>query len=108
MDDGRFACGRVMAVPAFGERDRVGFVAGRMDWVGSRPPVSDDLAGRSVLAQAHTRYEAISKTGGAVLGLRPLAADGLVAVDPSDLRVGATQLVWGWATIKTRAQRAFS
>jgi hypothetical protein len=42
MDDGRFACGRVLAVPAFGERDRVCFVAGLMDWLGWRPPVSDD------------------------------------------------------------------
>jgi hypothetical protein len=55
-----------------------------------------------------TRYEAISKTGGAVLGLRPLAEDGLVAVDLFDLRVVVTQLVWGWATIKTRVQGAFS
>jgi len=28
LSDGRYGCGRVMAVPAFGSKDRIGFVAG--------------------------------------------------------------------------------
>jgi hypothetical protein len=31
LSDGRYAAGRVMAVPAFGESDTRGFVAGLMD-----------------------------------------------------------------------------
>jgi hypothetical protein len=105
--DGRFAAGRVMAVPAFGPRDRVGVVVGLLDWVGTAPPTADDIAGRPVLEQAKARFEAIASNGPHVLGLRPLEADGLVAVDPNDGRVGAIHLVWGWRTIANRAERAF-
>lgn len=104
--DGRFACGRVMAVPAFGPKDRTGLVVGLMDWVGAEPPRQEDIAGRRVLYQALTRHEAIAK-GGQVLGERPLEADGLVAVDPHDYSVGSKQTVWGWATITTYAEEAF-
>ena len=75
--NGRFAVGRVMAVPAFGAKDRVGVVVGLMDWSGSREPTESDLAGRKILAQGQSRYEAISKTGGQLLGLRALELDGL-------------------------------
>src|SRR6266566_811632 len=78
--DGRFAAGRVMAVPAFGEKDTRGFVAGLMDWIGTRPPDAEALAGRAVVAQGSIRIEAITKTGGAILGLRPLELDALRAV----------------------------
>ncbi len=57
--------------------------------------------------QAKGRLETISKTGGEVLGLRPLHLDGLVALDPNDHRVGAKQLVWGWAVITQYAEEAF-
>jgi hypothetical protein len=105
--DGRFACGRVMASPAFGEKDRVGVVVGLMNWVGDRPPEERHIAGRAVVAQALSRYEAVSNTGGEILGLRPLEADGLVAIDPTDVTVGAKHAVWGWRTIQTRAERSF-
>ena len=108
LSDGRFACGRVMAVPAFGPTDRTGVVVGLMDWVGEKPPTSDDLAGRSVLVQAKTSFEAISRTGGEILGLRPLELDGLVAVDPMDMRVGAKHTVWGWAVIARYAEEQFT
>jgi hypothetical protein len=81
--DGRFACGRVMAVPAFGPRDRVGVVVGLMDWLGQGPPTSEQIVGRSVLEQAKSRFEAITNTGGEVLGMRLLDLDGLVADDPN-------------------------
>jgi hypothetical protein len=108
LDDGRFACGRVMAVPAFGAGDRVGMVVGLMDWVGDQPPSGADLAGRTVFDQAKTRFDAIRNTGGVVLGHRPLEADGLTSVDPDDVRVGATHRVWGAHTIKNRAEARFS
>jgi len=34
LSDGRYGCGRVMAVPACGAKDRVGFVA-VAGWIGS-------------------------------------------------------------------------
>jgi hypothetical protein len=105
--NGRFACGRIMAVPAFGQKDRTGFVAGLMDWTGSAPPQADDLAGTAVLQQSKTLFQAISKTGGEVLGIRPLESDGLTAIDPHDNRVGVTHTVWGWAVIAQEAERAF-
>jgi hypothetical protein len=103
--DGRFAAGRVMATPAFGEADRTGVVIGLIDWVGTAPPTESDISGRSVLVQAKSRYEAISKTGGEVLGMRSLDLDGLIAAHPNDNRVGAKHTVWGWATIVTYAER---
>jgi hypothetical protein len=93
-----------MAVPAFGPNDRTGCVVGLMDWIGDAPPTADDLVGRGVLEQAKTRFEAISKTGGEVLGERDLHADGLSSMDPNDHSVGARHRVWGWATILVRAE----
>jgi hypothetical protein len=108
LQDGRFACGRVMAVPAFGAQDRVGFVAGLLDWIGSQPPTGEAIAGKPVLAQAKTRFEAIAKTGGSVLGVRALDLDGLVAIDPHDMSVGAVHHVWGWHAIVDKAERLAS
>ena len=96
-----------MAVPGFGAKDRIGFVAGLMDWSGDHPPTGDDLAGKSVLEQAATFFEAISNTGGEVLGERPLELDSLIAHDPSDLSVGSVHDTWGWATITRVAAEYF-
>ena len=93
-----------MAVPAFGEKDTRGFVAGLMDWLGAAPPDADAIAGWSVVAQGKTRIEAITKTGGAVLGHRPLELDAIVAIDPNDMSVGSVHPVWGWRTILNRAE----
>jgi hypothetical protein len=107
LSDGRFSAGRVMAVPAFGPGDRTGVVVGLMDWVGDGPPTSEDLAGRPVLVQAKARCEAITMTGGAVLGIRPLDLDGLVALDARRPQPGGLQRVWAGRTIAQYAERAF-
>jgi hypothetical protein len=104
---GRFSPGRVLAVPAFGPRDRPGVVIGLVDWVGSQPPGDADIGDRGMLVQAKSRYEAISKTGGAVLGWRDLELDGIRVVDPEDTTIGTSHLVWGWATILKRAEKQF-
>jgi hypothetical protein len=103
LSDGRFACGRVMAVPGFGPKDRTGFFAGLMDWVVAEPPTHDSLAGCRVVLQAKTDFRAIANTGGAVLGLRPLELDGLLAEIPG-YAVGAVHRVWGWQTIANHAE----
>jgi hypothetical protein len=92
-----------MAVPGFGPKDRVGFFLGLMDWIGSEPPTYDALAGVDVVSQAKAHFEAIAKTGGSVLGLRPLELDGLLATIPG-YAVGAVHRVWGWHTIVDRAE----
>jgi hypothetical protein len=74
-----------------------------MDWVGAEPPTDDALAGGKVVLQAKTDFRAIANTGGAVLGLRPLELDQLMAVVPG-YAVGAVHRVWGWETIVNRAQ----
>lgn len=107
LEDGRFACGRVMAVPAFGPKDRTGVVVGLLDWVGDDPPTARAIAGAPVLTQALSRFEAIANTGGEVLGSRPLADDHLTPMDPNDHRVGTSQQVWGWRTIVNRAKETF-
>lgn len=105
LSNGRFACGRVLAVPAFGPKDRVGVVVGLMDWTGPQPPTGEDLAGRAVLAQASSRFETISNTGGEILGERPLRLDRIVPTDPNDSGVGSVHTVWGWRVIQTEAER---
>jgi hypothetical protein len=108
LSDGRYGAGRVTAVPAFGPTDRTGVVVALLDWSGDEPPTSDALAGRAALIQAKSRFETISNTGGAVLGLRPLDLDGIVPMDPLDFRVGTTQKVWGWKTIVRYAEERFA
>src|SRR5438105_356614 len=104
LSTGRYAAGRVTAVPAFGPKDRVGVVVALLDWSGDEPPAGQDLAGCGALYQAKSRFEAISLTGGSVLGLRPLELDGIVPADPMDFRIGSTQLVWGWRAIVLHAE----
>jgi hypothetical protein len=108
LSDGRFACGRVMAVPAFGPHDRVGVVVGLMDWTGIRPPGSDQLAGHAVLEQGKARFEAITSTGGQILGHRPLALDALVPNEFDGQYVGAVHVVWGAQVIRSLAEQYFT
>jgi hypothetical protein len=105
LSDGRYGCGRVMVVPAFGAQDRVGFVAGLAGRIGSEPPTEVTIAGAPVLLQAKAHFETISKTGGSVLSSRPLELDASVAIDPTDNRAGAVHRVWGWQTIVDHAER---
>jgi hypothetical protein len=106
--DNRLACGRVMKVPAFGLRDRVGVQVGLLDWLGDHPPAAEDIAGRGVLEQGKTRFETIANTGGVVLGYRPLELDGLVPADFDGTEPGSVSRVWGWHRIVGLAEEYFS
>jgi hypothetical protein len=106
LSDGTFAAGRVLAASAFGGTDRTGVTIALLDWHGATPPTEADIAGRPVLAWALSRVEAIAKTGGEILGNRPLDADAIEA--PTLTRaVGDKSTVWGWRTIVNRAEAAF-
>lgn len=50
-----------------------------MDWSGSAPPTTEDLAGRRLRAEGSMHVRAISRNGGQVMGHRPLALD---AIEP--------------------------
>lgn len=104
--DGCFAAGRVLARQAFGPSDRTGVTVGLLDWIGTEPPTQQDIAGRAVLACGLSRVETIIKTGGKVLGHRPLEADDIPA--PMLIHaVGEKSSVWGWRTIVNRAEKHF-
>lgn len=76
---GRFAAGRVLQLrETEGRRDRRMFLAGLLRWIGDREPTSDDLAGAPLVACGHAHIATIQQTGGQLLGMRPLADDGLV------------------------------
>ena len=52
LEDGRFACGRVIQLQsAVGKRDRFRFLAGLQDWVGDSPPSAEVIVGTQVLEQ---------------------------------------------------------
>lgn len=82
LSDGRFACGRVLAVPrepdAFVPAGRRMFLAGLHSWVGDARPTSEDIAGAELLAQGFAHIRTIRENGGQVLGRRPLDLDDVV------------------------------
>src|SRR6266487_572809 len=101
LSDGRFACGRVLAIDVdktYGARSS--FVAGLLDWVGREPPNADSIAGAPVLEVGTAHVRVIERSGGAVLGERPLEADG-IAVPEKVTRY------WGTTYPVTRAERRF-
>jgi hypothetical protein len=77
-----------------------------LDWVGTRAPSQDDIVGVPVVAWALSRVETISKTGGEILGNRPLEMDA-IEVPLLTHAVGEKSSVWGWKTIINRAEDRF-
>ena len=101
LSDGRFACGRVLAIDvdkAYGGRST--FVAGLMDWVGRDPPNAQNIAGAPLLEVGSAHIGVIQESGSAVLGERPLEADGLA------LPAKITHY-WGDGYPSARAERRF-
>jgi hypothetical protein len=84
LSDGRFACGRVLDIkrrddgdphaPYLGNR---AFLAGLLDWTSNQPPTADSIAGARLADQDQAHIRTIQRTGGLILGHRPLQADGL-------------------------------
>ena len=52
-------------------------LAGLMNWIGTRPPTAEDLAGGRTIAQGQIHLRSIWETGGEILGNRSLAVDGI-------------------------------
>ena len=101
LSDGRFACGRVLAIDVdktYGARSS--FVAGLLDWVGPEPPTAQNIAGAPLLEIGNAHVKVIEQNGGAVLGERPLEADGIA------LPAKVTNY-WGIGYPLGRAERRF-
>ena len=84
----------------------MGVTVALLDWLGNEPPTEQDIAARPVLVWGLSRVDAISKTGGEVLGNRPLADDNIEAPVLTQA-VGEKTSVWGWRTIVNRAEAHF-
>ena len=80
LDGGGYACGRVVQLsidPASGRRDRVGFLAGLMDWFGLELPNERTIAKKRIIAQGNVHVKTVRETGGMIRGKRALVLDGL-------------------------------
>jgi hypothetical protein len=102
LSDGRFACGRVLAVPT--EPDlyvpvskRI-FLAGLMGWIGDHVPDADGIAGARLFAQGFAHIKAIATTGGAILGIRPLGLDSVAPTLWRSHAAGGTVWIYQGAT----------
>jgi hypothetical protein len=102
LDNGRFACGRVLALHYTAcKRDTRVFMAGLLDWWGEKPPSSEMIAGRRTVAHGSVHIKTIGENRGEVLGFRPLEADG---IEP---RPFACYSSWGFGVIKLLAEKRF-
>lgn len=126
LHDGSFACGRVIELPPKGmPGSKVSFLGALLDWHSTQEPSAEGIAGRPTLEQAQMHVLAIQRSGGYVLGNRPLAEDG---IEPLEFNHGgviqrgytpvnslrgqnASQLpafsTWGYNVIVLRAHKHF-
>lgn len=109
LSNGRWACGRVVAVKtepdAYFPGNSRTFLAGLMDWEGDAPPTAEDLAGRSVVAQGWAHVRTIQQNGRAILGERDLALDGITGLVEVTHRGGGTVMLYEGATPLRSATR---
>ena len=94
LSDGRSACGRVLAIPPPGDphlpANTRSFLAGLMDWTGTEPPTSEQLAGSQVIDQGMAHVRTIGETGGMLLGCRNLMLDAITGMRMVSHRMGGT------------------
>jgi hypothetical protein len=82
LSDGRFACGRVIAIDrtrSYGARTM--FLGAVLDWVGESPPTSETIAGATVKTFGHAHVRLIGESEGEILGGRPLEWDRIEVPD---------------------------
>jgi hypothetical protein len=78
LSDGTYGCGIVLELaPLTIPSGSRAFLGALSSWHGDSPPSTDALAGQRCLEQGVMHILAITQTGGAILGNRPLKADGL-------------------------------
>jgi len=100
LNDGKWACGRVLAGSAGGgPGSRTMFVAGLMDWVGDRPPTEESIGVSRVLEVGRVHLRTIAGTGSQILGHLPLSPD------DAALAEGPVGRFWGPSYIVRAAER---
>jgi hypothetical protein len=127
LDDGRFACGRVLKkFPVGIPGARVAFWGGLQEWVGTQPPNEAVISDTGIIDAGKLHILSITTTGGDIAGNVPLTSLETIAcccvscgthvLDPFDFVRVATdedrkQLIpcgaWGYSFIKLRAQNLF-
>jgi hypothetical protein len=98
LSDGRFACGRVLAIPGDDDMLLTGstkeFAAGLLNWTGNKVPTGDSIAGSPVLTSGIAHIKAIRLNGQFILGTRPLGSDGIGDEIAVTHRSGGTPYVY--------------
>ncbi|UTG93649.1 Imm26 family immunity protein [Geobacter sulfurreducens] len=76
LPSGKYACGRVLQVNAteIPSKNRA-FFGGLLDWLGNKPPTSEDIADCPLIAFGNMHIKAIIMTGGVIIGERRLEED---------------------------------
>ena len=87
-----------------GVGSRTTLVAGLVDWVAIRDPMPADVEGNPIFAQGLTGIEAITKSGGSILGRVELPPDLSISPSYRDHRVGPVHTVWGWKALARRLE----
>ena len=110
LSDGRWACGRVLAVKTepgacFPGNSRT-FLAALMCWQGDVPPTAEAIAGRQVLAQGWARIRSVQRNGQMIIGCRDLGLDGIRGLREVTHRGGGTVMLYEGATPLWPATRA--
>jgi hypothetical protein len=109
LSDGRWACGRVIAVKAESDAHFPGnsrtFLAALMDWAGDEPPTAERIAGGRVAAQGWAHVKTIQLNGRLILGCRDLRLDGIHGLREVTHRGGGTVMLYEGATALRPATR---
>ena len=109
LSDGRWACGRVLAVKTESDSYFPGnsrtFLAALMHWDSDEPPTAAGIAGRQVLAQGWAHVRSIQRNGRVILGCRDLELDGIRGLREVTHRGGGTVMLYEGATPLRSATR---
>jgi len=95
ISDGRFGCGRVLAIDrgrAYG--GRVLFTGAVLDWIGDEPPTSEAIAGRAAIGVGVANVRAISANRGEILGERAIELDPIEIPERPTTHWGTSYPVW--------------
>lgn len=107
--DGDMGVVQVRDVRRSGPGARSSFVAGVVDWRGTRGPSAADLRGCRVLAQGLVRVEAFTEGGARILGNAPDTEPvaGLTSVF-QDHGIGTVTATWGWKVLAQRVEKTLA
>ncbi|QIZ83957.1 hypothetical protein HF888_06825 [Bermanella marisrubri] len=77
LNDGRFACGRILLIEKKNGRKTKLLLVGLHDWSGSKHPSQVDIHECPIIEQGVLHINSISHVGGEIIGFKPLQEDGL-------------------------------